>query len=541
MDNVIVSTIIEDDVSAKSAHIADLLMKNPDGSIKTVGDDVELSISNAIKLGGQTLEQVRSGIDAQSVGGMTPIQLMSQERFYAIAKLPQTKRGMFPAQWMAALTQNNEVLFWGFSNYTFIFGDGFSADNNGVYTVNLPHEKRNVSIKDIYTLTWALWVLYEDGDLYCTGINTYGQLGLGHTTTTKKLTLSATNVKSFHSTSEGYHQDYNTSFIIKNDGSVWGCGVNGYGQLGDGTITSPRMAWQAVNLPANVGTPIDVVVSDTNLASVYILTSTGKVCVSGANQYGELGLGHTTNVSTFTKNGILDPYFITKIVKIGGTRDSATTAYYNHAVYALTDTGRVFVCGHNGHGNLCLNDTVNRNVFTEILYPSLPYDAVSNPIVDIITSIAGWNTVYMLTRNGDLFGCGYNDYGQLSQGNTTQKNTLTFMTGNVDKLMVVSSGTYSYHRSIYVLKLDNTLWSCGYNGQGQLGLCHVTSPVTTLTQIMTHIGEKIVDMAFGGYSSDVTAYFLLDDGRVFAVGSNDYQQVTPYQTSDYISSIARTI
>ena len=71
-------------------------------------------------------------------------------------------------------------------------------------------------------------ILKNDGTLWGTGDNQYGQLGLGDTTnrnTFTQITTNTDNVKSVYC--GGSH-----AFILKNDGTLWGCGRNDYGQLG---------------------------------------------------------------------------------------------------------------------------------------------------------------------------------------------------------------------------------------------------------------------------------------------------------------------
>ena len=73
-------------------------------------------------------------------------------------------------------------------------------------------------------------ILKNDGTLWGSGQNAYGQLGLGDATDRKIFTQVTTNVDDVKSIYCGR----NHTFMLKNDGTLWGCGRNDYGQLGLG-------------------------------------------------------------------------------------------------------------------------------------------------------------------------------------------------------------------------------------------------------------------------------------------------------------------
>ncbi len=74
-------------------------------------------------------------------------------------------------------------------------------------------------------------IIRNDGSLWGTGYNYYGQFGNG--TNVWYMTTSIRNMDNVASVSAGgFH-----TMIIKTDGSLWATGRNDYGQLGDGTIS----------------------------------------------------------------------------------------------------------------------------------------------------------------------------------------------------------------------------------------------------------------------------------------------------------------
>ena len=88
----------------------------------------------------------------------------------------------------------------------------------------------------------------------------------------------------------------------------------------------------------------------------------------------------------------------------------------------------------------------------------------------------------MLFSNNELWGWGYNGYGQLGIGNTTNQNQPVKLFTGVSKLFYAPHGydyEYGYYASMYVQKTDNSFWCTGYNASGELGLGTSSTPNTT--------------------------------------------------------------
>ncbi|WP_309894220.1 hypothetical protein [Archangium sp.] len=79
--------------------------------------------------------------------------------------------------------------------------------------------------------------LKQDGTLWAWGCNDFGQLGDGTTTTYfRPSPVQVTGLSNVSATAAGYYH----TVALKQDGTDWAWGHNGYGQLGDGTITHRR-------------------------------------------------------------------------------------------------------------------------------------------------------------------------------------------------------------------------------------------------------------------------------------------------------------
>ena len=92
----------------------------------------------------------------------------------------------------------------------------------------------NVKIKDVVCGNFGhTMVLDTDNNLYSTGYNANGQLGIGNTNNINRfIKVPVTDVKKI------LDLGYETSFILKNDNTIWGCGMNTYGNLGLGYFST---------------------------------------------------------------------------------------------------------------------------------------------------------------------------------------------------------------------------------------------------------------------------------------------------------------
>ena len=320
------------------------------------------------------------------------------------------------------------------------------------------------------------FILKNDGTLWGCGRNDYSLLGLGDTsrkTTFTQITTNTDNIRSI------YCGETHT-FILKNDGTLWGCGNNTNGQLGLGD-TSNRATFTQIT------TNID------NIKSVYcgynctfILKNDGTLWSCGTNSYGELGLGDTNSRNIFTK--------------ITDNVESACCGY-GHTII-LKDDSTLWGCGRNNYYQLGLGDTNNRTIFTQITN-------------DVKSVYCGGSHTIVLKNDNTLWGCGYNGDNRLGLEDTTTKTTLIQITTNTDNIKSVYCGRCH----TFILKNDGTLWGSGNNEHGQLGLGDTTNRST-----FTIIGINTNDIKLI-YCSNYYTLILKIDGTLWGCGLSDYGQL----------------
>src|SRR4029078_12169739 len=85
------------------------------------------------------------------------------------------------------------------------------------------------------------------------------------------------------------------SLALKADGTVWGWGGNGKGQLGDGTFTTPRLVPQRVGQAVGLSSNRQI---SAGWEHALALRSDGTVWAWGKNDYGQIGDGTLANQPT---------------------------------------------------------------------------------------------------------------------------------------------------------------------------------------------------------------------------------------------------
>jgi len=138
--------------------------------------------------------------------------------------------------------------------------------------------------------------LRSDKTLWACGRNNYGQLGDGTTTSRNVLTQEASGDSDWQSIAAGE----NHALAIKSDGRLFGWGYNRNYQIGDGTATSHSTPTQEASAATNW---VAVSAGSYHTAA---LKSDGTLWGWGANNYGQLG--DRLNVTRYGPNLIDDTH-----------------------------------------------------------------------------------------------------------------------------------------------------------------------------------------------------------------------------------------
>ena len=287
---------------------------------------------------------------------------------------------------------------------------------------------------------------------------------------------------------------YTNRWYLTENGMLFAQGYNGYSPLGNGytgqTATVPMVVqfYDSTGATALTGVnrpKIKHVVSSSaadhqnNTNSVYALDTDGKVYRWGYNGYGQLGDNSTTN-NNYAKQ--IDPVYFDNEPVVYITCGGGTT--YT-SVYAITNTGRLFVWGYNNNGQLGMNDTVNKLLPVEAtaVTGSGIQDKTITHVICTGGNSANTKTVVM-DSDGILYSAGdgesYGIYlGRYDSTNTTNQTTFERLTDDTttylsDNQKAVSVWCTGGRYPTWFVITDGgdsnqpKVYSWGYNGHGQL-------------------------------------------------------------------------
>ena len=184
----------------------------------------------------------------------------------------------------------------------------------------------------------------------------------------------------------------------------------------------------------------------------------------------------------------------------------------NHNLLLMSDAS-LWAVGYNGYGQLGDGTTTNR---------STPVRVATG-----VTKIAASGNHSLFVKNdGTLWAMGYNGYGQLGDGTTTTRTSPVQVPGAAGVLQIAAG----YNHSLFV-KPDMTVGAMGYNGYGQLG-------DGTTTQRNSPVSVTGVSGVTAVAAGDNHSVFLLTDGTLRAVGSNGNGQLGDSTTTNRSTSVA---
>ncbi|NKY22055.1 InlB B-repeat-containing protein [Cellulomonas denverensis] len=173
------------------------------------------------------------------------------------------------------------------------------------------------------------------------------------------------------------------------------------------------------------------------------------------------------------------------------------------AGFALTEDGQVYGWGRNNQGQLGDGSTTDRSVPAPVQTPAG---------VEFTQIASAYSANYALTSDGEVYAWGDNAYGQLGDGTTTDRSVPVLVsTPPGVTFTAITSGAYTAH----ALATDGSVYSWGQGLYGQVGDGTTTSrPVPVLTQAPA--GVEFSQIASAYYA----AFALGTDGQLYAWGSN---------------------
>jgi len=387
----------------------------------------------------------------------------------------------------------NKLHAWGRNNSGQL-GDGTTTNRISPVQIDIGSGYNCLQVACGYEHTLAI---RSDNTLWAWGYNGNAQLGDG-TTTNRTSPVQITSYNDWTQVACGKVVAYffGHSVAIRDNGTLWACGLNNYGQLGfgvDGTT-----CWQ-MSPPRQIGTDTDwTQVACGGAYTLGIRSSSGNTLWAwGYRRFGQLGFGWNE--------------FRISPVKIGSdTTWSQAAGAYRHSL-AIQSNGTLWAWGNNGSGRLGDGTTTQR----------------TSP-VQIGSSATTWSQVACYTfhslgiqSDGTLWAWGGNSHGQLGDGTTTLRTSPVQIGSSSTTWSQVACGrTHSLG-----IQRDGTLWAWGDNYYGQLG-DGTTTRRTSPVQIGS--GSDWSQVACGSSHS----LAIQSDGTLWAWGDNHNGRLGDGTTTD---------
>jgi len=423
-----------------------------------------------------------------------------------------------------AIDTSDNLLVWGDnSNGQMLLPNSLEDRSSPVQTITGGTNWSQVACGHMHTTA-----IKTDGTLWTWGYNPNGALGDSTITAKSSPVQTVAGGTNWSQVAGGYRH----TTAIKTDGTLWTWGYNINGQLGDGTQTTKS-------------SPVQTVAGGTNWkyltigqSASYAIDASDNLLVWGRNDYGQQllpnnadksspvqtitggtnwsqvtgGFRHTTAIKTdgtlwtwgYNSNGQLGDSTVAQRSSpvqtiAGGTNWSQVACGYRHTTAIKTD-GTLWTWGYNSNGQLGDNTTANKSSPVQTITGGTNWSQVA----------CGYYHTTAIKTDGTLWTWGYNNWGQLSDNTIVAKSSpVQTITGGTNWKQVACG--YNHTTAI---KTDGTLWTWGYNSNGQLGdntIVAKSSPIQTIAG-----GTNWKQVSGGRYHTMATK----TDGTLWAWGYN---------------------
>ena len=307
---------------------------------------------------------------------------------------------------------------------------------------------------------------------------------------------------------------FNSAALAAN-GDLYCWGFNDLGQVGNGSRASVA---KPVKVLSNVAS---FVADDRNVAAV---TQNGDLYIWGHNASGQIGNGQVGE-DVFQ----LKPYkALSNVSFVSIEKDESFTAsYYATSIAVITKTGDLYCWGYTGGGQ------VGNGQSGKDVYQATPVKVLSNA-ASVVTDNGA---VAAITKSGDVYTWGRNNYGQIGNG---QIGADVYQTTPVKVQGISNIDSISLNGdSIAALATNGDLYCWGANWQGRVGngsSTHQTTPVKVLSDVVSANADRVTtaitengDLYCWGY----TEFGQVGNGKF---GIED-RQTTPAKVLENVSMV----
>ena len=237
----------------------------------------------------------------------------------------------------------------------------------------------------------------------------------------------------------------NVALATKTDGTLWTWGTNYKGQMGQNSSSYPGGDRSS---PIQIGTDTTWDKLGRARYNSWGIKTDGSLWGWGINYYGQLG---QNSVNQPNNVGISSP------TQVPGTTWEVISGCEEHALAKKTD-GTLWAWGQNENGVLGLNNHDGHRSSPTQVGTETTWNSICAGLTNLATK-----------TDGTIWVWGANEYGQLGLNSAYAPNYI----GNSSPTQIGTDTTWSglvaIEQGMFATKTDGTLWSWGYNNEGQLG------------------------------------------------------------------------
>jgi alpha-tubulin suppressor-like RCC1 family protein len=347
--------------------------------------------------------------------------------------------------WLIEQFVGNTLFTWGNGANGKLGDNTVTSKSNPIQTI-----AGGINWKQVSTGGRGTFAIKTDNTLWCWGNNSYGEIG-DNTVTSRS---SPVQTIAFGTNWKSVAGGWNHIAAIKYDGTLWLCGEGSFGRLGDNTTTKRSSPVQTIAFGTNWKS-----VACSNGTTIAIKTD-GTLWAWGYNLVGQVGDNTVTHRSSPIQT-----------IAYGSNWKAVQTCVEssgNCHVSAIKTDGTLWIWGFGTSGQLGNNSAISRSSPVQTIAFGTNWRQVA----------CGYSHTAAIKTDGTLWCWGSNNVGQLGDNSITNRSSPVQTVTFANNWKQVTCG----NSSTYAIKNDGTLWSWGYNNNGQLGdntTTNKSSPVQT--------------------------------------------------------------
>ncbi|HEX6258747.1 MAG TPA: hypothetical protein VFZ48_04675 [Candidatus Saccharimonadales bacterium] len=480
------------------------------------------SDGNAYAWGGNTYGRLGNGNDTNQ---LTPVRIQP-----AGAGGNNQVLDIVMMDYTVYYTNTDYITYGAGDNWYGEIGIGNTSDQFTPQMALMPARPTNDMVYKMYNSVYNTYMIGSDGFAYSAGVNNFGQLGIS-TTQYRASTPMKVQVKDAGGNLLSARDIMCAGvawscYVIAEDGYAYASGNNFVGQLGIGNTTNQFTPTKMIIKDSSNKDvmPVRIVgqgYTDSERGSIYVLGADGHVYVTGRNDFGQLGIGNTTNQATPVRMNLRDPS--------NNVLTARKIAVSSHSAYILASDNYVYAVGRNNAGQLGIGNSTDQ--WTPVRMNIRDSGNVALTSIDIAADDA---VFYAIASNNQIYGAGYNGVGSL--GNGTSTNALTPVQMNLrdpSNNVLTARSIATDGASAYVVASDNYMYVTGYNNRGQLGIGNTTNQLTPVRMNLRNPSNVLLTAIKAGvYGVIGSGFVIASDNYVYSTGRNDYGQLGINSTTD---------